>query len=145
MLRIAGDTAELAAFTPVSEEADAVLRAAFPMPIAGSPVLEMIQRGEMSEIIDTEAEIYAHHRIRNIARARGFRSILYVPLKSHSGTIGAINVTRAEPGSFAQHHDAVVHHDRQAVDEALLGNVLCLEKTRAVGAGLCAHRDGLSR
>src|SRR5262249_41374971 len=33
-----------------------------------------------------------------------FRSILYVPLKSHSGTIGAINVTRREPGSFADHH-----------------------------------------
>ena len=104
VLRIVGDNIDLAAFTPISEERDAVLQASFPIPIAGNPQLEMIRRGEMGEIIDTEAEIYAHLPISSLARARGFRSRLLVPLKSDSGVIGAISVTRAEPGSFADHH-----------------------------------------
>jgi GAF domain-containing protein len=104
VLRITGDMAELAAFTPISEEADAVLRAAFPTPIAGSLPLEMVRRGEMSEISDTESEMYAHLNIRDVSRARGFRSRLLVPLKTESGVIGAINVTRVEPGAFAAHH-----------------------------------------
>jgi GAF domain-containing protein len=104
VLRITGDMAELAAFTPISEEADAVLRAAFPTPIAGSLPLEMVRRGEMSEISDTESEMYAHLNIRDVSRARGFRSRLLVPLRTESGVIGAINVTRVEPGAFAAHH-----------------------------------------
>jgi GAF domain-containing protein len=101
VLRIVGDTIDLAAFTPVGEEADAILQAGFPMPIAGNAQFEMIRRGELGEIVDTESEIYAHLPIRNIARARGYRSRLLVPLKNDSGAIGAISVSRVEPGSFA--------------------------------------------
>ncbi|HKU07409.1 MAG TPA: GAF domain-containing protein, partial [Bradyrhizobium sp.] len=104
VLRIVGDAIELAAFTPISEEADAALKAPFPVPIAGNPELEAIRRGEMSEIVDTESEAYVHDPIRGIARARGFRSRLAVPLKSDSGVIGAISVTRVTPGKFAEHH-----------------------------------------
>ena len=39
---------------------------------------------------------------RNIAHARGFRGRLVVPLKSDSGIIGAISITRKEPGAFAE-------------------------------------------
>jgi signal transduction histidine kinase len=101
VLRIVGDMIDLAAFTPVSEEADAILQAGFPVPIAGNPQFEMIRRGELGEIVDTESEIYAQLPIRNIARARGYRSRLLVPLKNDSGAIGAISVSRVEPGSFA--------------------------------------------
>ena len=104
VLRISGGLAELAAFTPVGEEADAVLRAAFPRPIAGNPGLEMNVRGEVSEIRDTESEPEAGPGIKNVARARGFRSRVQVPLRGDSGTIGAISVTRVEPGAFAEHH-----------------------------------------
>ena len=40
-------------------------------------------------------------------------------------------------------HHAVVHHDRQAVDEACLGDVLCLEEARAVTACLRQGWGGL--
>ena len=43
-------------------------------------------------------------RTRDIARIRGFGSVLFVPLLSDKGPIGAISVTRTEPGSFAAHH-----------------------------------------
>ena len=81
-----------------------MLQASFPIPIAGNSQLEMVRRGEMGEIVDTESEIYAHLPIRDLARARGFRSRLLVPLKNVSGPIGAISVTRVEPGAFAPHH-----------------------------------------
>jgi len=102
VLRIDGDMVELAAFTPVSEESDAVLRAAFPIPVKGRQPFEMVLRGETSEISDTE--MYPDLPIRDLGRARGFRSRLLVPLKSDSGVIGAISVTRVEPGRFSPHH-----------------------------------------
>jgi GAF domain-containing protein len=102
VLRISGDMVVLAAYTPVNAESDAVLRATFPIPIKGNQPFEMVQRGEMSEIGDTE--LYAHLPIRNLGRARGFRSRVLVPLKSDSGVIGAISVTRVSPGTFAEHH-----------------------------------------
>ena len=43
-------------------------------------------------------------RTRDIARIRGWRSVLFVPLLSDKGPLGAISVTRVEPGSFAEHH-----------------------------------------
>src|SRR6202166_4928259 len=43
-------------------------------------------------------------RIRDIARARGFRSMLFSPLMSNGAPIGMISVTRVETGSFADHH-----------------------------------------
>jgi GAF domain-containing protein len=74
------------------------------MRVPGHPQFEVIQRGEILQIVDTESEMYANLPIRDIARARGFRSRLLVPLRSGSGTIGAISVTRVEPGAFAAHH-----------------------------------------
>ncbi len=105
VVRIVGDLLELAAHTHLSDEVDATLRAAFPIPIAGLPHYELMLRGEVTEITDTEAEVYVHYgRLRQIARAAGFRSRLMVPLKTETGTIGAIAVTRVEPGAFADHH-----------------------------------------
>jgi two-component system NtrC family sensor kinase len=103
VLRVVGDMVELAAFTHVSEEADAVLRASFPLPIEGNPDFEKLRCGETAETIDRELES-VHPELKKIARARGFRSRLLVPLKSDGGVIGAISVTRVEPGSFASHH-----------------------------------------
>src|SRR5262249_17590017 len=51
--------------------------------------------------IDTDT---AHPAIRKIARARGFRSVLYAPLLNDGQFIGAISVARVEPGHFADHH-----------------------------------------
>ena len=105
VVRIVGDVLELAAHTHLSDEVDATLRAAFPIPIAGLPHYELMLRGEVTEITDTEADAYADYgRLRQIARAAGFRSRLMVPLKNETGTIGAIAITRVEPGQFAEHH-----------------------------------------
>jgi GAF domain-containing protein len=102
VFRFSDDSAELVAFTSVSEQADAVLRASFPMPIAKSVAFSAVRRGEISEMRDSEAPGNTSVDINpELARARGFRSLLLVPLKGDGAVIGAISVTRKEPGAFA--------------------------------------------
>jgi signal transduction histidine kinase len=90
----------LAAFTPINPAADEVLKASFPRPIAGFAAQELAHEGKTVQIKDTEEAL----RARDLARTLGFRSMLFVPLVSERTTIGYISVTRAETGSFADHH-----------------------------------------
>ena len=102
VVRYIGGMMELASFTPVSPEADAVLRAMFPMqPTAGDPQIEQILRGEITRIADAESELQ-NLAMRDLARARGWRSRLLVPLRDDTGVIGWISIARKEAGSFAE-------------------------------------------
>jgi two-component system, NtrC family, sensor kinase len=93
----------LKSFTPVNPTADAFLEASFPVSVAevawGGPILN----GDIFRVADTEAGSVPQ-RMRDMARMRGWRSVLYLPLLSDSRAIGAISVTRTESGSFADHH-----------------------------------------
>ncbi len=97
------DAVHLMSLTPVSPAADAHLKANFPVPLAEVPWAELARRGESFRVIDAEEELVPR-RTRDIARIRGWRSVLFVPLLSEKGPIGAISVARVEPGSFADHH-----------------------------------------
>ncbi len=97
------DMVHLMSFTPVSAAADAHLKAGFPLPLAGSYGSLRAAKGEIFRVTDTEEESVPE-RFRDIARNRGWRSAVFVPLLSDGRAIGAISVTRAEPGSFADHH-----------------------------------------
>ena len=44
------------------------------------------------------------YEIQEIARARGFRSMLFAPLMNKGESIGFIAVTRVQPGYFTDHH-----------------------------------------
>ena len=95
---------ELAAFTPVSPEADAAIRAMFGVPrppTTGDPQTEQVLRGEIARIFDAESELQSNAML-GAARARGWRSRLLVPLKDDTGVIGWIGITRREPGGFAE-------------------------------------------
>jgi GAF domain-containing protein len=100
VLRFIDDVVELAAFTPVDAEADAALQAFYPLPIAAVPHFELVRDGEVVQITDSESTV----EVRDIARARGWRSVLLAPLSSDKGPIGLISVTRKQPGTFAPHH-----------------------------------------
>ena len=54
-------------------------------------------------ITDTEDEAQAPEMMRNLARLRGYRSMLFCPLLRDGKPIGMISVTRREPGPFAPH------------------------------------------
>ena len=120
--RFVDDIVHLVAFSPGNPTADAMLRARFPRPIAGIRYFELAQAGETVQIVDTEL-LEVDDPLREIARARGFRSLLYSPLLSKGKSIGVIVVSRTNPGSFSEHHDQLL---RTFADQA----VIAIENTR---------------
>ena len=126
--RFVGGICHLAAFTPVNPAADEMLRARFPRPIAGMWHFERAHAGEIVEFADTETEA-ADLPLREIARARGFRSVLYSPLMSKGTAIGVIVVSRRNPGPFSAHHVELL---RTFADQAVIAieNVRLFNETR---------------
>ena len=116
VLRFIGDELHLAAFTPTNPEADAALQAAFPGPISRFPQFLLVRDGQTTQFTDTEAEGVPPAN-RDLARLRGYRSMLFTPLMSSGAPIGLISVTRKETGSFADHHVQLV---RTFADQAVI-------------------------
>jgi signal transduction histidine kinase len=114
--RFVEDAVHLMAFTPVSPEADAALKASFPRRLANAPHFKTVQNGEVVQISDALAED-ALDITKYTARVRGFRSLIFMPLSSHSGPIGAISVTRKEVGTFSAHHVQLL---RTFADQAVI-------------------------
>jgi len=101
VFRLEDGVMHLRAFTLISPEADATLKATFPAPLSNFSWGEAIDNGEIYRVVDTELEIES---MRELARLRGFRSMLFVPLLRDRKSIGVIAVTRVEPGPFTEHH-----------------------------------------
>ena len=104
VLSIVNETVHLSAFTPTNPAADEALKAFFPRPLSSVSWSGAIRRGEIFQISDSEVELPAQAPARKLARLRGWRSSMYVPLLRDRKPIGAIGVTRVEAGSFADHH-----------------------------------------
>ncbi|OAF11075.1 GAF domain-containing protein [Bradyrhizobium neotropicale] len=100
VLRYVDGAAHLAAFTPTDPAGDRVLQASFPVPFAKFPAYQLVANGAAAQLPDTELEPAA----RNIARARGYRSMLFAPLMSEGQAIGVIIATRKATGAFSEHH-----------------------------------------
>jgi signal transduction histidine kinase len=100
VLRYVDGAAHLAAFTPGDPAGDRVLQVSFPVPFAQFPAYQLVADGTAAQLPDTELEPAA----RDIARARGFRSMLFTPLMSEGEAIGVIIATRRATGAFAEHH-----------------------------------------
>jgi len=126
--RFVGGICHLEAFTPVNAAADEMMRARFPRPIAGMWHFERAHAGEIVEFADTETEAAALP-LREIARARGFRSLLYVPLMSKGTAIGFTAVSRRNPGPFSAHHVELL---RTFADQAVIAieNVRLFNETQ---------------
>ena len=116
------------AFTPVSPKADAALLALFPAPASQIAWGEAISKGETYFLVDAEVEFAARPSMREMARLRGWRSSLFVPLLRNQRPIGAISVTRVEPGRFDDHHVQLL---KTFADQA----VIAIEKYAAVRRG----------
>ncbi len=105
VLRYIDGAAHLAAFTPTDPAGDRVLQASFPVPFAQFPPYPLVANGDAAQLPDTELEPAA----RDIARARGYRSMLFTPLMSEGEAIGIIIATRRATGHFAEHHVRLLH------------------------------------
>ena len=115
--RYEGEWMHLAAQTASNPAEDAVRRASFPMqrPPKGHVWDDLLRRQGYVEVDDTELE--ANRPYRAVARARGYRAYLNVQLKVGEESVGAIVVTRKEPGKFAPH---LVELLRTFADQAVI-------------------------
>jgi GAF domain-containing protein len=95
-----GDMVHLAAFTATNPAADAALKAMFPAPLSAWVWNTVVLRGEVYSVLDTE-EV---EQVRDLARLRGYRSMLLVPLRRDGEPIGVISQTRRDPGPFNDSH-----------------------------------------
>ena len=71
--------------------------------------------------------------MRETIRARGWRSSLAMPMIKGADTIGLVNITRREPGSFAADQIALL---QTFADQAVIaiGNVRLFKELQTVAA-----------
>ncbi len=131
VFRLVDGVMHLRAFTPTNPEADAALKAMFPAPLSSFRWGEAVRKGEIFRVVDTEREMDG---LRDLARLRGFRSMLFVPLLRSHTPIGLISVTRVEPGPFVEHHVQLL---QTFADQA----VIAIENVRLFDELLAKIRD----
>jgi GAF domain-containing protein len=126
--RFIGDDAHLVSFTSTDPAGDNVLRGLSPLRRDQFPALQLMERAETVQFEDTESIEFPISeeiaiRLRNVARARGYRSQLLTPLISGREPIGFISITRKEPGTFSPPHVQLI---RAFADQA----VIAIQNTR---------------
>jgi GAF domain-containing protein len=119
--------AHLGACTPTTPQADEILKSTFPQPIAYFAPIRIAQTGEVVQVPDTEA---LTDELKDVARARGYRSMLFAPLVNKGASIGFIAVTRVQTGTFDDHHVQLL---KTFADQAVIAieNVRLFEEVQA--------------
>ncbi len=145
--RVFDDVLQLVAFSSTDESGNAALKSAFPIPVSHSKAACTATPVCVS---DTEALPDSASALREVARARGFRGIVIVPLLREGRAIGTISVTRKEPGEFSNHQvDLLKTFADQAViaiENVRLFNETqeALERQRASAEVLSAISDSIA-
>ena len=124
VLRLVGRQLKLAAFTPVNPAADEALHKFYPRLIDGNDAVSIVARERVPFIVsDIETDGRVKDAARELARGRGYRSLLIMPMLRQGETIGTINVSRVDPGSFSGDDLALL---QTFADQA----VIAIENTR---------------
>src|SRR5262245_9056973 len=101
--QIIGDHVHLAALTSTNPSGDAAQKALWPRPVKEDVSVhgQVITSLAPSFITDVESDRSVPPSEVAVARARGWRSIVAVPLLRDGRAIGSLAVTRSAPGAFA--------------------------------------------
>jgi GAF domain-containing protein len=107
VLRHIGSEIHLAAFTSAGEEGDAAYASLFPMSLDDYRerypfAMQDWVSGSVIHVPDVELDTRSPEIARRLARARGFRSVLQVPMRREGQVIGVLGITRSEAGAFAE-------------------------------------------
>ena len=107
LTRVAGNQLGLAALTHTG--GDAAVRAVFPLPLDSEwPHVRSVRDRVPLNIVDTETDPRIPESLRAVARARGFRGLVTVPLLQREEALGAIAVARREAGGFTDDEIALL-------------------------------------
>ena len=129
--RIEDNHLVLLAFTQTHDGGDEHLRNQAPVPLSEgqwSGPATAVRTGAPAVTVDAQAP-HVSQRLRDVSRARGFRSSLSVPMKRDGLVIGTISVTRVQPGDFS---DREIRLLQTFADQAVLAieNVRMFHDTR---------------
>src|SRR5437667_232180 len=93
--RLVGKELQLMSYSTTSPAADAVMRAFHPLPVERVPTAaRAVHERTPAVVSDIETDPTATEEQREVGRARGFRSFVYMPMVRDDVTIGVIAVTR---------------------------------------------------
>jgi GAF domain-containing protein/anti-sigma regulatory factor (Ser/Thr protein kinase) len=99
--RLVGDRLHLAAYTPVNPAADALLKSFYPIRLTEArPLTDAVKDKRTFFVSDFENDPDVSAKAREVMRARGFRSTLYVPIVHGETVYGVMHVSKVKPGPF---------------------------------------------
>ncbi|EJC85283.1 histidine kinase with GAF domain protein [Rhizobium leguminosarum bv. trifolii WSM2297] len=141
--RVVAGMLHVAACTAGSRISHEEIRASFPTPLTSSGIHSRVALSSaMAFRSDIETEPGVPQAIKDMARARGYRSIIVVPMLREGIAIGTIGVSRAEPGTFS---DSQINLLNTFADQAVIAieNARLFEEVQARTTQLAKSLDDL--
>ena len=116
--RLADAVVHLEAFTSVNPAGDDLLRRVFPLRVDDAPhIRRAIESMTPACVEDMWTDKQIRPEAREVAKLRGYRSMVHVPMVRDESVVGLIHVTRLEAGSFSEHHVGLL---RTFADQAVI-------------------------